>query len=156
MKTYRAPWSKMLITITSAVSLLCIGMATGFMISQPGLLPWGTVIPLVIVIGGALFTIRGYTLTADALLVHRLFWNTRISLKGLQSVHMDSEAMNGSIRTFGNGGLFSFSGRYRNKKLGAYRAFVTDMNNTVVLTFPKRTVVVSPESPEAFVRDIET
>ena len=155
MNTYRAPWSKLLITITSAVSLLCIGMATGFLISQPGLLPWGTVIPLVIVVGGALFTIRGYTLTPDALLVHRLFWNTHIPLQDLQSAQVDSHAMDGSIRTFGNGGLFSFSGRYRNKTLGSYRAFVTDMNNTVVLKFPERTVVVSPESPEAFVRDVK-
>ncbi|MBD3376570.1 hypothetical protein GF406_16155, partial [candidate division KSB1 bacterium] len=37
----------------------------------------------------------------------------------------------------------------------AYRAFVTDMNKTIVLKFPDRTVVVSPESPEAFVRDIK-
>ncbi len=111
MNTYCAPWSKLLITITSAVSLLCLGMATGFMISQPGLLPWGAVIPLVIVTGGALFTIRGYTLTPDALLVHRLFWNTRIPLQDLQNTQVNSHAMDGSIRTFGNGGLFSFSGR---------------------------------------------
>jgi len=62
--------------------------------------------------------------------------------------------MRGSIRTFGNGGLFSFTGFYRNRLLGAYRAFVTDPRQAVVLRFPKRNVVVSPGAPEEFVRDL--
>ncbi len=52
------------------------------------------------------------------------------------------------------GGLFSFTGSFRNKALGAYRAFVTDPHRTVVLRFPKRTVIVSPDSPEAFLHEI--
>ena len=62
--------------------------------------------------------------------------------------------MRWSTRTFGNGGLFSFTGFFRNKALGAYRAFVTDPHQTVVLHFPTRTVVVSPSAPEQFVHDI--
>src|SRR3954464_11996498 len=102
------------------------------------------------VCGGALFTIRGYTVTPDALLVHRLFWTTRLPLAGLQSAQFEPNAMRWSIRTFGNGGLFSFTGWYRNKALGAYRAFVTDPHQTVVLHFPNRTVVVSPSVPAEF------
>jgi hypothetical protein len=45
----------------------------------------------------ALFTVRGYTVTPDA--------------------------MPWSIRAFGNEGFFSLSGFYYNKLLGAYRAF---------------------------------
>ena len=59
-----------------------------------------------------------------------------------------------SIRTFGNGGLYSFTGWFRNTALGAYRAFVTDPHRTVVLHFPTRTVVVSPSAPEDFVHVI--
>jgi hypothetical protein len=61
--------------------------------------------------------------------------------------------MRWSIRTFGNGGFFSFSGFYRNKLLGAYRAFVTDRHQTVVLRYGGRTVVVSPSSPEEFAHE---
>ena len=54
----------------------------------------------------------------------------------------------------GNGGFFSFTGFYRNKTLGAYRAYVTDRHLTVVLRYAERTVVISPSSPEAFARDL--
>ena len=62
--------------------------------------------------------------------------------------------MRRSLRTFGNGGGFSFSGFYYNKRLGSYRAFVTDLHRTVVLRYAKRRVVVSPAAPEDFVRDL--
>ena len=56
-----------------------------------------------------------------------------------------------SIRVFGNGGLFAVTGIYRNRKLGTYRAYVTDRKLSVVLrTRAGKSIVVSPERPEAF------
>ena len=55
---------------------------------------------------------------------------------------------------FGNGGLFSFSGRFRNREVGPYRAFVTDWTRAVVLFVPGRAIVVSPADPAAFVRAV--
>ena len=104
---------------------------------------------------GALFTIRGYRLEGDVLLVRRLGWNSRIDLAGLQSAEADPAAMNGSIRTFGNGGFFCFAGAYWNRRLRSYRAFVTYPRRAVVLRFPRRTVVVTPEHPEEFVAKLK-
>lgn len=154
MKNYQAPWSTSLIVISSLVTAFCVGVAITMLWSSRGMLPWLALLPLVIVCGGALFTVRGYTVTADAILVYRLFWTTRLSLAGLQSAKFEPDAMRRSLRTFGNGGLFSFSGLFRNKALGAYRAFVTDPHQTVVLHFPTRTVVISPSSPQEFVHEI--
>jgi hypothetical protein len=154
MKNYKAPWSTSLVIISLLFTFLCVGIAIGVIWSGRGRLPWMALLPLVIVCGGALLTIRGYTVTSDAILVHRLFWTTRVPLAGLQSARFEPDAMRWSIRTFGNGGLFSFTGFFRNKALGAYRAFVTDPHRTVVLHFPTRTVVVSPSAPEEFVHDI--
>ena len=154
MKNYKAPWSTSLIVISSLATALCVGVAIGMLWSSRGMLPWLALLPLVIVCGGALFTVRGYAVTADAILVHRLCWTTRLALAGLQSAKFEPDAMRRSLRTFGNGGLFSFSGLFRNKALGAYRAFVTDPHRTVVLHFPTRTVVISPSSPNEFVHDI--
>jgi len=109
---------------------------------------------LVLVFGCALFTVRGYTVTGEAILVHRLFWVTRLPLKGLRSAQFEPNVMRRSIRTFGNGGFFSFTGFYRNKLLGSYRAFVTDRRQTVVLRYAGRIVVLSPESPEDFVHEL--
>jgi hypothetical protein len=113
---------------------------------------WG--VPVAIVFSGALFTIRGYTVTPDAIRIHRLFWTTRFSLFGLHSAKVEPEAMRRSIRTFGNGGLFSFSGWFYSKTLGAYRAFVTDPHRAVVLHFDRRNIVLSPSAPEDLVHDI--
>lgn len=118
--------------------------------------PWIALLPLAIVGGGILFTIRGYTVTSHALLVHRLFWTTRLPLSGLHSAQVNPRAMDRSFRTFGNGGLFSFTGWFRNRALGAYRAFVTDPPCSVVLHFSTRTIVVSPSMPKDFVHEIRT
>ncbi|MBX3303338.1 MAG: hypothetical protein KF693_14075 [Nitrospira sp.] len=154
MKTYNAPWSTSLIAVSSLVTVLCAGIAIGFILSGRSVLQWAALLPLAIIACGLLLTIRGYTVTPDAILVHRLLWTTRLPLIGLQSAKFEPDVMRGSIRTFGNGGLFSFSGFFRNKALGTYRAFVTDLQRTVVLRFPSRTVVVSPSAPEEFIHDI--
>lgn len=153
MKNYTAPWSTSLITVSSFVTVLCLGIAIGTIWSGRRL-SWAALIPLAIILWGALFTMRGYTVAPDAILIHRLFWTTRLSLNGLQSAEFEPDAMRRSIRTFGNGGLFSFSGFYRNMALGTYRASVTDPHRTVVLHFRTRTVVVSPSAPEEFLHDI--
>ncbi len=153
MKKYTAPWSTSLIVVSAVATLICVGAAISV---AWGGRPWIALLPLAIVCGGILFTIRGYTVTPDALLVHRLFWTTRLPLSGLHSAQVEPEIMRRSIRMFGNGGLFSFTGWFRNTALGSYRAFVTDPHRTVVLHFTGRTVVVSPSAPEDFVHDIRT
>lgn len=151
VKWHAAPWSRLLIGVSASVSVLCLGLGIGFITSGVPTLAWASVVPLLLVAGSALFTIRGYTVTPEALLVHRLLWKTRVPLTGLQSARIEPDAMRWSLRLFGNGGLFSFSGWYRNKALGTYRAWVTDPGRTVVLRYGTRTVVVSPSEPEAFV-----
>jgi hypothetical protein len=64
--------------------------------------------------------------------------------------------MKRSLRVAGNGGVFAWVGWFRNKRLGTYRAFVTDARRCVVLRLPKRPVVVSPDRPEEFVRAVES
>ncbi len=138
--------------MSSIVTAICLGVAVALVWS--GHRRWGALLPLAIVCGSALFTVRGYTVTPDAILIHRLFWTTRFPLAGLYSAEVEPEAMRGSIRTFGNGGLFSFTGWFYSKALGVYRAFVTDPHKAVVLHFDRRNVVLSPSAPEDFARDI--
>ena len=76
--------------------------------------------------------------------------------EGLQSADLQPGALRGSLRLFGNGVLFSFTGLFWNRTLGKYRAFLTDPKRAVVLRLPPRTVVVSPDRPEQFVAEILT
>jgi hypothetical protein len=159
MKHYPAPWSTLLIVMSALVTVLCVGISAGmgwaaFAKHQPGLIGGLALLPLAILLATALFTIRGYTITPSSILVHRLFWDTDLPRAGLESASVDPDAMRGSLRTFGNGGAFSFSGLYYNKRMGSYRAFVTDPHQTVVLRYASRRVVLSPEAPESFVNDL--
>jgi hypothetical protein len=159
MKTYKAPWSKLLIVMSVLATVLCVGIAFAVCF-LPGPIRGGWLgaalrwLPLVLVPGAALFAVRGYTITPDAIRVRRLFWDTRLPREGLQSATFEPGAMCKSIRTCGNGGLFSFTGWYWSKRLKSYRAFVTDLSRTVVLRYERRTFVVSPDDPGDFVRTL--
>ena len=159
MKHYEAPWSTSLIVMSVLTSVICLSVSSGAWWAavakhQAAPVRWVALLPLVILFCTALFTIRGYAITSDAILVHRLLWSTSLPRLGLQSARVEPDAMHGSIRTFGNGGAFSFSGFYYNKRLGSYRAFVTDPRRAVVLRYATRRVVVSPDAPESFVYDL--
>jgi len=159
MKHYEAPWSKSLIVMSIVTTVLLLGISAGAwwqgavqQFSSP--LRWLALLPLVILFGTALFTIRGYSISSDSILVQRLLWSTVLPRTGLESAAVEPDAMRGSIRTFGNGGAFSFTGFYYNKRLGNYRAYVADPHRTVVLRYAKRRVVLSPAAPEDFVHDL--
>jgi hypothetical protein len=74
----------------------------------------------------------------------------------LTSADVDPDALQGSLRLFGNGGFFSFTGWFRNKKLGVYRAYATDTKRVVVLRFSGKTVVITPHDPQRFVAEINS
>lgn len=113
-------------------------------------------IPIVSLLTAALFVVRGYTVTADTILVHRLGWSSTVPLEGLESATVSPDAIRGASRTSGNGGFLSYTGRFRSRTLGSLEAFVTDHARTVVLRFRDRAegdpvVVMSPDDPNAFV-----
>jgi len=159
---FRAPWGWTLKLVTGLVVLILLGIPAFSLLLQPAPEPsllWYLsmiALPLSILLISSLFTIRHYRLSAGKLYVRRLLWDTAIDLKTLRKVEVDPEAMSRSIRTFGNGGFFSFSGAYRSKKLGPYRALATDPARAVVLYMDKRTIVVTPEDPQRFAGRLES
>ena len=154
MKMYRAPWGKSLIIVSAVLTIMGVGL-TFVIAKEGGAYAWMFgCLPMLVIAGCLPFAVRGYGLTEDAIWIRRLFWTTRLDRAGLISAEYLPKAMNKSLRTCGNGGAFSFSGWYWSKSLGHYRAFVTDLNRTVVLRFAKRTAIVSPDAPEDFVKDL--
>lgn len=137
-----------MLTAISIYFFLTISAVSTFRFIALGLLP------LILLVTAALFTIRGYYLTDKNLVIQRLFWKTKIDLTGLMRIEKDTVAMKKSIRTFGNGGLFSLSGWFRNCKLGNYRAWATDPKRAVVLRFQNRTLVITPDNADRFIEKI--
>ena len=164
--TFRAPWSRALLISTSVqvAVLLAVGAATLVLsVVDPELRPWqrllallmGVGLPLTVLGIAARFAVRGYTVSDASILVDRPGRSFAVDLRDLESATLSPHVMRRSVREFANGGLFAYTGRFRNAELGSYRAFVTDHSRTAVLRFPGRpdgeVLVMSPHDPEAFV-----
>lgn len=155
---YTAHWGTTLIVMSTIFTVMLVGMPLFSIFGLPLEAIAAKLImisvPLTILISCLLFTIRGYSFNSSTLYVHRLFWKTELSLSGIKNIEVLPNAMQKSIRTMGNGGLYSFSGQFRNKLLGNYRAFATDAKRTVVLHFVDKKFVVSPKEPEKFAGEL--
>lgn len=152
MKRYKAHWGMLLIVLSSLLTAWCLGLAF-VEFKQGGTSFWTGLWLVALVVGCVLFTIRGYTVTPDAILVHRLLWATRVPRAGLQSAQVEPISLWGGIR-IGNGGFFSFTGWNYRPGSGFCRVYLTDRRRVVVLRYPNRKVAVSPAAPEEFVHDL--
>ena len=143
-KVFDSPWSLGLKVLTGAVLLILLAAV----VVRQDLLTVGVAIVVVAVCG--LFAVRGYTIDGRTLLVHRVGWSNRYDLARLRDVEVARTAMHRSLRVFGTGGLFAYTGIFRNAKIGWYRAYATDPQRSVVLRFDQRNIVVTPDDPQAF------
>jgi hypothetical protein len=157
---FRAPWSRSLKTASRIAVFLLLGIAAAGLLLVPASMPvlrvFVMALPAGILASALLFMVSGYTLTASALEIERPFWTTTFSLADLVSVAGDAEALQGALRVFGNGGLFSFSGIFWKRKVGLFHAYGTDPGRAVVLKFKKRTIVVTPDDPLRFIARMRT
>lgn len=112
-------------------------------------------IPPALIMGPLLFVVRSYRIDGGNLAVARLLWETTVPILGIRQAWHDPCAIKGALRIFGNGGLFGITGLYWNKALGRFRIFATDPKKAVVMRLHDRTVVISPDEPEAFLQELQ-
>ena len=159
--TFTAPWGTFVRSVSAGATVLLAGIAVLEARVIPrdllGGWPWwlGVSLPAAILLISLLFVVRGYSLGAGVLYIQRLLWQTELPLESLQAAWASPDAMSGSLRLFGNGGLYSLTGLFRNSRLGNYRAFATDPKRAVVLELERRKVVVTPDSPVDFLRQLQ-
>ena len=60
-----------------------------------------------------------------------------------------------SIRTFGNGGIFSLSGSFTNKKFGDMTWYITRKDTLLMIVTKKEKFVISPDAPKDFIKEVE-
>ena len=148
---FGAPWSRLVKTVTSiVVAAVAVLSLLPYVAPTNAATRWAHLILLATLLVSLFLSVSGYSIRQGQLLVHRVGWATRFDLAKLSACEVNPHAMMGSIRLFGNGGLFCFIGWFRNGVLGNYRAYVTDPARSVVLRFGPRTIVISPDAPEAF------
>jgi hypothetical protein len=160
---FPAPWSSSLrITTTVSILVLLGVMVVAALVGSRGLMPMplrlGLVaLPVLIVLATLPFMVRGYLLTDKEIEVQRLGWRTPLPLAGLVAVTGQPEGLRGSLRLFGNGGLFAMSGWYWNRRIGRFRAYVTDPARAVLLRYRDgRQVVLTPNDVQHFIVKVRT
>ena len=139
------------VPLAAVVALTLVGLGV---IRGPSL--WVAVLGLcaTLLVGGivvAVSWIQGYRLDHGALVVERLGRPLVWPLAGLVAVEGDRAALRHALRICGNDGVGAISGRFWSRRLGRFRAYVTDADNAVVLRWPHLTLVVSPDRPATFV-----
>jgi hypothetical protein len=156
-----APWPPSLRWISALGTLLSLAIAVAAYHAVPT--PSGfthhfgigvALVPILLLVGCLFSIVRGYTVEGTDLLVGRLFTSTRIPLAGLRRAWYEPTVCKGSLRIFGNGGLYSFTGWFYSQRLGRYRLLATDFSRAVVLVLPRGVVVVTPTDPAAFIEHL--
>jgi hypothetical protein len=158
---YRAPWCLAVKVITGLSLLLLLGISLyAAVFFSKAAAPWLRLsvafLPVAILLATLPFLVRGFVLAPGELRVKRFGWQNRFALVDVTSIEVNPEALRGSIRLWGSGGLFGFFGWFRNQKLGMYRAYGTDPKLAVIIRLGRRTIVVTPENPEKFVTELES
>ncbi len=131
------------------VTILVLIMA-GVFPFIPEMPVYGALLMPLIVFITWLFSVRGYVIQNNTLLVNRPLWTTTITLPPDSVFRFEPEIKKGLWRTAGNGGLFGYTGRFRNRDLGNFRAYVTSWSDAVSVTSESTgfRAVISPEDPE--------
>ena len=134
--------------------MVLIGIAVKTLSLHKGSSFFGAIVPIGIVVGSALYTIRSYEITPEHIAIKRLLWSNYLTRHDIEKASAIDAPRTG-WRLAGNGGLFSFSGLFWNEDLGRYRAYSTGGKRAVLLEYSYRKVVLTPDDPEAFVRALQ-
>jgi hypothetical protein len=98
---------------------------------------------------------RSYSISQRSILVKRLIAAVRIPLDGIREARIaTADDFRDCIRTFGNGGLFGYSGLFRTSKLGSSTWYVTNRSHSVVVITSSKTAVFSPDDVDGFLAAI--
>jgi len=158
---FSAPWSRSVRLATAvSIAVLFAVMLAGLFAGPRQLPSWRVLMvgaPLVVLLGALPFMVRGYLLTESHIAVRRLGWSIMLPLAGLVAVTGEPEGLRGSLRLFGNGGLFGISGWFWNRRIGRFRAYATDPDRVVLLRYRDgRKVVLTPHDVQHFIVRVRT
>lgn len=99
-----------------------------------------------------LFSITGYTVDTDFVIVNRPLYNVKIKRSDITDRRvLTDEEMKWTIRSFGVGGLFGYQGKFTNSNIGPMTWYATRRGNYVLLVVGGKKIVLTPDEPQAFI-----
>jgi hypothetical protein len=158
MRRFGAPWDRQL--LTSTIALLAViavtaiaGVSGALKANLRGIALAVSVFSGGIAIGAWAFAPRSFAIGDGMLRILRNGWpSTKIPLDTIRTVSLlDPDALRGSLKLLGMGGLFGYYGLFRSPVLGSYRLHATRAGGLVLVRTERRTVVLTPDPPDGFV-----
>jgi hypothetical protein len=95
---------------------------------------------------------KSYSVSSGELRIFRSAGDKVFPLDRLTEVRrVEPREMKGTIRLWGNGGLFGYYGKMKNDALGTHALYATRRGNYVLLTIGGKRIVLTPDEPDAMV-----
>lgn len=140
-------------TIVCPIAFLLFAVFSSTFSDEGFVFKWkGLLIALVVLVITYLFSVRSYTIKYDSIYIHRIIKDVIIHRNEIVSLELlDSNQLKFSVRTFGNGGLFGYYGKYFNSNIGKMTWYATKRSNAICIrTNSNKNIIITPDDPKAF------
>ena len=158
--SFTCPWSLGVTVITTIIIIILVA-STYFIWTDdfPASMLWLKYTLIVVfiatIIGGLGYMPIRLTIENDKITLHRLFGTIHIPIKDIIEIKaITSSETAFSIRIFGSGGLFGYLGKFKNKKLGYYTMYATDINELILIRTDRKTYVFSCKNRAEFIESL--
>lgn len=94
-----------------------------------------------------LYSTQHYLITDNEFIIKRPIGERKILIADIAEIRLVEQSdMTGTIRTFGNGGIFGYYGKYHNKTFGSMTLYTTQQANRVFIrTKSGDKIIISPD-----------
>ena len=158
--SFPCTWS-MGVTAITAITIIILVASTYFIWTDdfPSSMLWLKYTLIVVfiatIIGGLGYMPIRLIIENDKIILHRLFGAINIPIKDIIEIKaITSSETAFSIRTFGSGGLFGYLGKFKNKKLGNYTMYATNVNELILIRTDRKTYVFSCKNRAEFIESL--
>lgn len=103
-----------------------------------------------------LFGTQKYVVTDSELIIKQRITEKRIPLDNIIDLQVNP-SLKGMIRTFGNGGLFGYFGRYYSRELGSMKLYATQTDSRILITTKTgEKLLISPDNAYRLMEEIKS
>jgi hypothetical protein len=161
--SFRPSFSNSLLFTTILVIVVLLGMSGFFLVLNHQYRDRGGVhymflagacVMILMVAGSFGFRIRYYEINSGNLIVKTGFSEKVFSLQGLESARVQERPFAGARKVAGMGGVWSYYGSFRSSSLGEFHAYAASTSSGVLLSWPDKKVLVTPEDSAGFIKAV--
>jgi hypothetical protein len=149
-----APWLVMGLMVYVVSRVVTLSHPTSYSdVALPALIIPILLFGLVIVM--YVYRTKAVIIDDNGIVIDRIAKRVTINYSDIHSVKTVPD-MRFAIRTFGNGGVFGYTGYFYKKGIGSMRWYCTQRRNYILIEKTNnKKIVVTPDDPDGFISDIQ-